>query len=79
MYSFFLPTHKEQQLFFELIQKNSIVNYYEENEQMMLYGYIIYESYYKIKKCLIWTEKIIFYIMMKLCFQKKPIKIVGCI
>ena len=47
---FFLPTHKEQQLFFELIHKNSIVNYYEENEQMMLYGYIIYESYYKIKK-----------------------------
>jgi len=47
---FFYLTHKEQQLFFELIQKNSIVNYYEENEQMMLYGYIIYESYYKIKK-----------------------------
>ena len=47
---FFLPTNKDQQLLFNIIKENSIVNYYDNSEQMIHYGYIIYETYHKRKK-----------------------------
>lgn len=46
---YFLPTHKDQQLFFELFQQNSIANY-DTNDAMVIYGYIIYEEYHKRKQ-----------------------------
>ena len=46
---FFLPTHKDQQLLFQIIKENSIANY-DTTNQMVTYGYIIYETYHKRKK-----------------------------
>jgi hypothetical protein len=45
---FFIP--KDQSLLFDIIKENSIVNYYDTNDQMITYGYIIYETYHKRKK-----------------------------
>jgi len=47
---FFLPTNKDQQLLFNIIKENSIINYYDTTDQMISYGYIIYETYHKRKK-----------------------------
>ena len=47
---FFLPSAKDQQLFFELIQQYSIVNYYDTTNDLFTYGYILYEQYHKKKK-----------------------------
>jgi len=47
---FFLPTHKDQQLLFQIIKEHSIINYYDTTDQMVTYGYIIYETYHKRKK-----------------------------
>lgn len=47
---FFLPTSKDQQLLFSLIKENSITNYYDTSDQMIQYGYILYETYHKRKK-----------------------------
>jgi hypothetical protein len=45
---FFLP--QDQQLFFQIIKENSIVNYYDTTDQMVTYGYILYETYHLRKK-----------------------------
>jgi hypothetical protein len=45
---FFLP--HDQQLFFQIIKENSIVNYYDTTDQMVTYGYILYETYHLRKK-----------------------------
>ena len=47
---FFLPNAKDQQLLFSLIKENSIINYYDTSDQMIQYGYILYETYHKRKK-----------------------------
>ena len=47
---FFLPTQKDQQLIFDIIKENSIVNYYDTTDHMVSYGYIIYETYHIRKK-----------------------------
>ena len=45
---FFLPL--DQQLFFQIIKENSIVNYYDTTDQIVTYGYILYETYHIRKK-----------------------------
>ena len=46
---FFLPSSKDQQIFYHLIQEHSIVNYYDTTSHIFNYGYMIYEQYH-IKK-----------------------------
>lgn len=47
---FFLPSSKDQQIFYHLIQEHSIINYYDTTSHIFNYGYIIYEQYHIKKK-----------------------------
>lgn len=42
---FFMPNHQSS-LLFQIIKENSIVNYYDTNNQMVTYGYIVYKKYH---------------------------------
>lgn len=44
---FFVPSAKDQQLLFHLIQQYSIINYYDTTDNLFYYGYIIYQEYHK--------------------------------
>lgn len=52
---FFMPNHQSS-LLFQIIKENSIVNYYDTTNQMVTYGYILYQKYH-IKNHLTYLDK----------------------